>query len=81
MAGLRTFDVRQRFGLIGAEFRWTGIGFQQPGGAVRIVALEFLIFRRTQVACPHNARTVDIGCVVNPLFLENVLRPVTDKHQ
>ena len=68
-------------GLIGTQFRRLGIRLQQPGCAIRVVAPELFVFFGAEVAGPHHARAVDVGAIVDPLVLENVLWPITHEDE
>ena len=63
------------------EPRRLEVRLQQPDGAAGIIAAQLLVFGLAQIASPDYARGIDIGGVVNPLVLKNVLRLVADEHQ
>ena len=66
---------------VGGEARGTGVGFQKPDGAGGIVADELVVLQRAEVAGPDHAGGVDIGGVVHPFILEDVVGPVADEDE
>src|SRR5437588_13020727 len=58
-----------------------GIGLEEPRGAVWKVLLQGLVCGHPEIAGPDHLGGVDIGCIVDPLLLEDMARPVTHEHQ
>src|ERR1035438_1178909 len=58
-----------------------GIGFEQPDLAALVVIQQLAVLLRTHVAGPDNRRTVDVGAIVDPLFVDVVARPVAHDHE
>src|SRR5580700_8691905 len=57
------------------------IRLQKPDRAIGIVVAEFFIFNGAQIAGPDDARVVDIGGVVDPFVLKDVLRRIVNEDQ
>src|SRR5438105_14956554 len=63
------------------EFQHVPVGLEEPHVAILKVTDQLGVSLRVHLPRPHHRRSVDICVVINPVFVRNVVRSVTDDHQ
>lgn len=57
------------------------VRLEEPRSAIRVVAEQFFILRRAEIARPDDTRVIDIVGVVDPFHVKDVARRIMDEDQ
>jgi hypothetical protein len=66
---------------VGLELRRSSISIDQPDPSVAVVIEKGLEIPAWDIARPHHLPVVDVGAVVDPLVVDNLVRRISNNHQ